>query len=188
MLLTAARQVPLGDGWVHEPKLDGMRTGVRVADGRVWVWSRRHRNWTDSVSELAKLLELGTDVVIDGEPVALGPDGRPDFELLMGAVNSANRSKDRDAPVDLYAFDVLEVAGQEVMDQPWEARREQLEKLGMEERTDGAIGTVSYSADGTGMHQATLELGMEGVVSKRTTSQYLPGSAHPGLAEGQAPP
>jgi hypothetical protein len=46
--------------------------------------------------------------------------------------------------------------------------------VGFPELKNEALRTVSRSADGPGMHQATLELGIEGVVSKRTTSVYLP--------------
>src|SRR6516162_4115157 len=46
MLLSPARRIPNGDQWAHEPKLDGMRCGVVVVDGRVRVWSRRLRDWT----------------------------------------------------------------------------------------------------------------------------------------------
>jgi bifunctional non-homologous end joining protein LigD len=58
MLLSPARRIPTGDQWAHEPKLDGMRCGAVVVDGKVRVWSRRLRDWTAALPELAVLCSL----------------------------------------------------------------------------------------------------------------------------------
>jgi bifunctional non-homologous end joining protein LigD len=173
MLLSAARRIPNGDQWAHEPKLDGMRCGVVVVDGRVRVWSRRLRDWTAAIPELAVLRSLPSDTVIDGELVALVGD-RPDFEVLMSALN-APKAPRPDGLLTYFAFDLLTLNGRNLRDQSWTTRREQLDSLDLTTLTSGVVRTVAYSDDGAGMHQATLKLGMEGVVCKRRSSRYVPG-------------
>ena len=48
------------------------------------------------------------ETVIDGESVALGPDERPSFNLLQNYGSSKT-------PLIYYAFDVMTLAGENVM-------------------------------------------------------------------------
>ena len=93
--------MPSGPEWIHELKWDGYRILARREGGRVCLWSRHGRNWTDafpSIVAALKRLELD-DAVIDGEAVCLLPDGRPDFGAL--------RSKHSCREARLIAFDLL---------------------------------------------------------------------------------
>jgi bifunctional non-homologous end joining protein LigD len=103
---------------VHEPKLDGWRCLAQVSAGKVHLWSRSGHDWSRLVPELGCLAALG-DIVLDGELVAAGPDGRADFELLgarmMGPAHHV--------PVCLYAFDALSIGGRELVDRLWLERR-----------------------------------------------------------------
>ena len=65
-----------------------------------------------------------TSLTIDGEGVVCGPDGVSDFERLRAAVG---RKGSRDA--FLYAFDLLELDGQDLRREPWEIRRDALASL-----------------------------------------------------------
>jgi ATP-dependent DNA ligase len=67
------------------------------------------------------LARLPDNTVIDGEVVAFDQDGRPSFNALQhyGAAP---------APVMYYVFDVMMLAGRDVMREPMEKRRELLEK------------------------------------------------------------
>ena len=81
MLLSSAPCPPAGDRWVHEPNLDGWRCIAQVQDGKVRLWAREGLEWSPLLPELSCLADLG-DLVLDGELVALSPDGRPDLDLL----------------------------------------------------------------------------------------------------------
>jgi hypothetical protein len=174
MLLTSTPAPPAGDGWVHEAKLDGWRCLAEASAGRVQVRSRRGGDYTSRLPELQSLSHLG-DAVLDGELVVITDDGRADFELLSTRVNGRNRRPTAEPPVTLYAFDVLRLQGRDLCGEPWTARRAILEGLDLGTATSGVVRTVSYSADGEAMHQATLAIGAEGTVSKKAASVYLPG-------------
>ena len=103
--------MPTGSEWVHEIKHDGYRfIGRRDAD-RVRVFSRRGLDWTERVPTIvAAAGELrARTVVIDGEAVGARDDGVTDFLALR----SAMASRDRHGGVFLYAFDLLELDGQD---------------------------------------------------------------------------
>lgn len=175
MLASSTDRVPAGDAWVHEVKWDGMRVLVDVRDGHLTIWSRSERDVTVAFPELAGLAELYGDLLLDGEIVALR-DGVPSFHALADRmhVTSAHRAQQlaATAPVTLMVFDVLRVLGQDVTGQPWHARRALLEQL--------EIDTARWQVppvydDGEMLLGVTEEQGLEGIVSKRRDSLYLPG-------------
>jgi bifunctional non-homologous end joining protein LigD len=119
MLLTSTPAPPAGDGWIHEPKVDGWRFVAEISDGRVRLWSRGGHDWAPKLPELESLAHLG-DVVLDGEMIVATPDGRADFELLTTRLN--RRSGDPTTPgprASLYVFDILRHQGQDVRNRPW---------------------------------------------------------------------
>jgi bifunctional non-homologous end joining protein LigD len=85
MLATLESSAPKGDGWAWELKWDGIRALGYVDGGRIRLVTRNGNDVTRRYPELRRLGEaLGTrDVVLDGEIVAFGADGRPSFELLQ---------------------------------------------------------------------------------------------------------
>src|SRR5919204_4770383 len=89
------------------------------------VRSRRGWNMTAAVDFLD---ELPVRAVLDGELVAFGADGRPDFELVC------ERMLQRHAqiPLTFLAFDVLSVEGRDVRQEPYTERRRMLEALGLD--------------------------------------------------------
>jgi ATP-dependent DNA ligase len=133
--------VPTGPEWLHELKNDGMRVVARKVGGRVSIWSRNGRPWTtELVAIAAAVRELAVDdLVLDGEAVAHCVDGLPDFHRLLG---------DGKATACLYAFDVLEIGGEDLRLRPLEERKERLaraldgapEALQLSERMDGLRG------------------------------------------------
>ena len=61
------------------------------------------------------------DTVIDGEVVALDPDGKPSFNLLQNYGSAG-------APLHFFIFDLLVLKGTDVMGEPLTKRRELLEQ------------------------------------------------------------
>lgn len=174
MLATPATAVPRGEGWSHEVKWDGMRILADVRDGRVRLSARSGADATDRFPELAGLAELYDDMLLDGEVVVFA-DGRPWFPALADRIhltgrNAAQAAKAR--PVTYVVFDLLRLYGADLVSQPWSRRRELLERL---ELTGPRWQVPPTYADGPALAQATLDAGLEGVVSKRTNSAYTPG-------------
>ena len=170
MLLSPAPSPPTGERWVHEPKLDGWRCLAQVSGQKVRLWSRSGHDWSRLLPELRCLANLG-DMVLDGELVAAGPNGRADFELLGARMMGPAK----DVPVCLYVFDALAVGGKELVDRTWLDRRAVLDGLDLSDRTDGLARCTVWTSDGTAMHEATGTTGAEGTVSKRRDSLYRAG-------------
>jgi bifunctional non-homologous end joining protein LigD len=174
MLLTSTPAPPAGDGWIHEPKIDGWRFVAEISDGRVRLWSRGGHDWAPKLPELGILTGLG-DVVLDGEMIVATPDGRADFELLTTRLNRRPGDPTPGTPASLYVFDILRHHGQDVRNRPWSERRAILDDLEIAERTQGAARPTVVSPDGNAMHQATADIRAEGTVSKAVRSLYRSG-------------
>src|SRR5207237_301344 len=70
-LATLVKEPPSGDEWLHELKFDGYRMLCRIDRGRVTVWSRNGKEWTEkfqNVVEAVKSLNT-TSAILDGEIV-----------------------------------------------------------------------------------------------------------------------
>jgi bifunctional non-homologous end joining protein LigD len=173
MLPSATPAPPAGDAWIHESKLDGYRCLAQVGRSRVRLWSRGGGEWVGRLDELDSLSSVG-DVVLDGEVVVVTTDGRADFELLGARIHGRRHTPARPL-VTFYVFDVLQLDGRDLTDQPWTERRRVLEGLDLAACTTGAARPTVWSADGFAMHEATRTIRAEGTVSKRSDSIYRPG-------------
>ena len=171
-LLTAAKAAPEGDGWLHEVKYDGYRLLCRVELGRARFYSRPGKDWTAELPVLAEAVEgLGiSSAWLDGEMVALRPDGVPDF----GAIRRAISGKRGAPPLVYQVFDVLYMDGKDLLGTDVLARKRVLE-----ERVRDRCPSVRYVdhlvGNGPAFHQAAHAAGLEGIVSKRLGSRYRPG-------------
>jgi bifunctional non-homologous end joining protein LigD len=175
MLASPATAVPSGPDWIHEVKWDGMRVLVDVHNGGLTLTSRAGNDATASYPEFSALAGLYDDMLLDGEVVALD-GGRPSFAALAERMHVGDRRRaERLAaarPVTLMVFDLLRLYGTDLTSQPLSARRELLERL---ELAGPHWQVPPVYEDGHGLFEATLEQGLEGVVSKRLSSPYLPG-------------
>ncbi len=176
MLATRGTSVPSGPEWLHEVKWDGMRVLVEVRDGRLRIFSRNENDVTVSFPELHGLAQaLGHDVILDGEVVAFA-DGVPSFGALAERMHVSSARKAAalvgSCPVTLLVFDLLSVDGTDLTGRPLSERRARLESLGLA----GVHWQVPAAYDdGAMLMRATEEQRLEGVVSKRRSSVYVPG-------------
>jgi bifunctional non-homologous end joining protein LigD len=109
--------MPPGERWIHEIKFDGYRVQVHLRDTAVKVFTRRGHDWTHRFKKIAAdawHINAGS-AIIDGEAVVLGVDGVADFNLL--------HSRKHDHEVQLYAFDILALDGDDLGGLP--SRREE---------------------------------------------------------------
>jgi len=182
MLATRGSSVPTGPEWLHEVKWDGMRVLAVVSGGRLTIASRNENDVTVSFPELHGLADgplRGHDFVLDGEVVALA-DGIPSFGALADRmhVRQASRAKALAAtnPVTLLVFDLLELDGEDLTGRPLSHRRTTLEELAF---ADLHCQVPEAYDDGPMLMEATAHQGLEGIVSKRRSSRYVPGRRTP---------
>lgn len=170
-----------GEEWALEWKWDGIRVLARAGGGGIRLLSRNGIDITARYPEFAALpAVLGADALVDGEIVALDDAGRPSFGLLQQRMGLTKpREIERVAasvPARLLLFDVLEVAGESVIDEPYLERRARLGRL--VHRTGSAPIEMPAAAEGAPA-EALAEsrvLGLEGIVAKRPDSRYRPGA------------
>ncbi len=177
MLATATDHLPTGDDWVHEVKWDGVRVLVDVPAGAAVarMLSRNGNVVTAAWPDLSTPPAGGRDLLVDGEVIALNARGIPDFRVLQHRMH-VRRAADaarlaEDIPATLMVFDLLRLDGEDVTSRSYAERRELLAGLGLEQWQVPA----AYD-DGEMLWEATRQQGLEGVVSKRVTSRYRPGT------------
>jgi bifunctional non-homologous end joining protein LigD len=165
-MLARSGPIPTRGDWSYEVKWDGFRAIVSTERAPLCVRSRRGWDMTPLLRELSALPIAGT---LDGELVAFGEDGRPDFPLLCERMLMRRPG----IPVTLMIFDLLSIQDEDLMRTPYSERRAQLEALNLNGpywRTPEAFD------DGAALFEAVCERQLEGVVAKRVDSAYRPGA------------
>src|SRR4051812_28311641 len=130
MLAKLARELPRGD-YLYEPKWDGFRCLAFVRAGEVELRSRNERPLARYFPELVHALAPLGSCILDGEIVIEGPGGF-DFAALMNRTPPAASRVERlarETPATLYAFDLLETDGRDLVERPFAERRAALETL-----------------------------------------------------------
>ncbi|HEX7186114.1 MAG TPA: DNA ligase D [Thermoanaerobaculia bacterium] len=171
-LATLVDRPPRGEEWVHELKFDGYRVLCEVKKGKVRIWTRNGKDWTDRFSPVAEAV-AGLPVqqaLLDGEVVVVEPDGTTSFQALQNALTA-----DRERDLVYFAFDLLYLDGYDLRGATLLDRKEALgELLGHAKE-----GTIRYSdhVQGAGddfyRHACTYKL--EGIVAKRGDFPYRSG-------------
>lgn len=183
-----------GEGWAYEMKWDGIRVIARSSSGHVRLTSRTGRDVTATYPELAELGMLARgDLVVDGEVVAIGAAGHPDFGLLQRRMNLTGTGDvarlRAEVPVTLMVFDLLEVDGRDVTGETYDTRRRLLAEVlspdGTERgRSGGNVGSPGghsvlvppiHLGSASAAMSASEQLGLEGIVAKRRSSPYRSG-------------
>ncbi len=159
---------PTGDDWLYELKFDGFRFLGGKAGDDVRLWSRTENDFTARFPAVAKALTKlkAASALVDGELVVSDEKGRPSFQLIQNA--------DETTRVHAFLFDLLEVDGEDLRQQPLEARRERLASI-----MPGRSPALLLSSEVTGEPEQLLaELasrGWEGLIAKRRDSSYEAG-------------
>lgn len=171
MMAVAADRLPEGDDWTYEVKWDGYRTLAIHDRGRVTLWSRNLKQAAGQFPGIAAAVAqiAVRDVMLDGEVVAIGEDGRPSFQALQHRTASPLR-------LAFYVFDLLHVNGRDLTARRLDDRRAELHRLALP-----APLFLSEPLPGTPQQivGAVRRLDLEGVVAKRRGSTYQPGKRSP---------
>jgi len=167
-LATLVDHVPAGDSWVHEMKYDGYRCLLAVGGGQARAYTRSGLDWSDRFAPLvAAAAKLNVrSALIDGEAVVMDAEGKSNFQALQASLKGGK------ADLIYFAFDLLELDGEDLKSKPLLARKDRLAKL-----IGRGKGVLRYSDHVRGQGEKLLakfcQAGLEGVVSKRADGRYL---------------
>jgi bifunctional non-homologous end joining protein LigD len=169
-LPTKTDKLPSSREWLHEIKHDGFRVIARKNGAQVRLYSRPGNDLTHRfpliVETLARL--RSRSCIIDGEAVACDDNG----------VTSFNRVRYRryDESIFLYAFDLIELNGDDLRRDPLQRRKATL-KMILAKTAAGIRFNEHMEGDGGTVFRHACKLGLEGIVSKRKDSAYRSGRA-----------
>ncbi|MFC1438434.1 ATP-dependent DNA ligase [Streptacidiphilus sp. N1-10] len=162
-----------------EWKLDGIRVQVHRDGDQVGVYTRSLDDITARVPEVVEAVRALPlrSAVLDGEAVALGPDGRP-RPFQVTAARTASR-KDaaalrEEVPLSVFFFDLLHLDGADLLDQPAQRR---VEALAATVPAELRVPRLLTGDDGAAhaFFRDALAHGHEGVVVKDPDAPYAAG-------------
>jgi bifunctional non-homologous end joining protein LigD len=165
-------ELPRGQGWVFELKLDGIRAlGIKHGT-EVQVFSRRPSELTSEYPLVCQALQRlpARQLVVDGEIVALDERGRSSFQLLQNRNRNASQVK----AIIYYVFDLLHLNGHDLTALPLAQRRKALEAL-MKRAPDPLRLSAILRAPAARVWTQVLRRGLEGLIAKQWNSLYESG-------------
>jgi bifunctional non-homologous end joining protein LigD len=178
MLAESAEDPHTSPDWLYEPKLDGYRVVAFVESSRVRLQSRRGIDLTAAFPEITADLARQADsqMVLDGEIVALSADGRPSFNALQNRVQLKTDAEiekaRRETPVVLVCFDLLHFGGVNLRAAVYTDRRRYLSQCLL---PSAHVQLIHTSSDAEQLYAAATAMGFEGIVAKRRNSPYQAG-------------
>ncbi len=168
-LALTRKELPLGEEWAYEQKLDGFRAIVFVDGDDSYVQSRGGKNLSRYFPELS--FPAGR-YVLDGELVIRDAEGNIEFDALQSRIHPAESRitlLSKEIPAGLVAFDLLAEDDEALLERPFVERRERLERL--------LGGTPVETSELTGDTERAEEWlrRTEGTMAKQLDAPYIPG-------------
>lgn len=173
-LALSRKELPVGEDYVYEVKLDGFRCLAFVDGEEVYLQSRSAKPLGRYFPELT--LPSGR-YVLDGEIVVRDADGREDFDALGQRIHPAASRIERlsvETPAVYVVFDLLARDDESLLERPLAERRAALEDLLAGERFAGAPVELMQTVATTQEAQQWLEHA-EGAIAKELSASYRPG-------------
>ncbi len=168
-LALTRKELPRGEEWAYDPKLDGFRAIVFVDGAEAYIQSRGAKPLARYFPELS--FAAGR-YVLDGELVIRDPEGHLEFDALQSRIHPAESRitlLSKELPADFVAFDLLAEEDEVLLDVPFAERRERLEGLGV--RTGIDLTPLTRDTEPAEEWLRTTE----GVMAKQLDAPYVPG-------------
>ncbi|HEY5815560.1 MAG TPA: ATP-dependent DNA ligase [Solirubrobacterales bacterium] len=168
-LALTRKELPLGEEWAYEQKLDGFRAIVFVDGASAYIQSRGSKDLTRYFPELG--FAPGR-YVLDGELVIRDSEGNLEFDALQQRIHPAESRialLSKEIPTDYVAFDLLAEEDEALLEAPLAERRARLEALA--ERT--GVELSELSPDPARAEEWLRRT--EGTIAKQLDAHYLPG-------------
>ncbi|MBQ0151767.1 MAG: ATP-dependent DNA ligase [Chryseobacterium sp.] len=172
----------LPNEWQIEHKWDGIRGQIIRRNDEVFIWSRGEELVTEQFPEIKETVQAMTgNFVIDGEILAVKDNVVLNFNELQKRLNRKNLTKKMlsEIPVEVFAYDMLELEGIDLREQPIAKRRELLEKLISTNNPDkiklSEVISFENWEDLGKIREKSRDLNSEGLMLKQKNSHYHAG-------------
>ncbi len=161
----------VGD-WQYEIKFDGFRALALKGSNEVRLLSRNNK---DLGSKFPAVLEAVSalrvqECIIDGEIVALDPQGRSSFQLLQQFEMGKKKP-----PLFYYVFDILRLNGKDLRARSLAERKSILESV-LPERDNLIRYSATLGEDVNSLIEEVRKVGLEGLIGKKKNSIYEAGA------------
>ena len=173
-LALSRKELPTGEDYTYEVKLDGFRCVAFVDGEEVFLQSRNGRPLGRYFPELR--FPAGR-YVLDGEIVVRDGDGREDFDALGQRIHPAEsrvRLLSEQTPAVYVAFDLLAHDDDVLLELPFAQRRRALQELLADERFAEAPLELMETVETPEQAQRWLAYA-EGAIAKERSAPYRPG-------------
>jgi bifunctional non-homologous end joining protein LigD len=154
--------------WIYEIKWDGYRAIAELDNGKVKLYSRNGNSFVYSYPVVFNELKgMDINAVLDGEIVVMDEQGNPSFQKLQ------HYEENKHLPLLYYVFDLLELNGKQLYDQPLIERKKLLQEL----LPPSDVIKYSDHVEETGeeFFEVIQDKNLEGIMAKKADSHYYPG-------------
>jgi bifunctional non-homologous end joining protein LigD len=169
-MLATLSDAPFDDpGWQYEVKWDGYRALAMMQGEDVALKSRNNKSFNDKFYPVVDALKKwNLHAIVDGEVVVVNEKGVSRFNLLQ------NWRSEADGTLLFYVFDILWLDGKNLTGLTQQQRSAVLLTL----IPGNSIIRTGFSVQerGTEFFDIAKEMGLEGIIAKRSDSVYLPGA------------
>jgi ATP-dependent DNA ligase len=168
-LALTRKELPLGEEWAYDPKLDGFRAIVFVDREGAYVQSRGGKDLGRYFPELSF---VAGRYVLDGELVIRDADGNLEFDSMQERIHPAQSRIDllsKEIPVTYIVFDLLAEGDESLLERPLRERRERLEALA------GPLGLELTPLTPDPAQAEEWLQRTEGTMAKQLDAPYIPG-------------
>jgi bifunctional non-homologous end joining protein LigD len=165
-LCTQVDEPPSGEAWLHELKWDGYRLLCRIEGGKAICYSRNGKRIKLPELERELSVEDFEGCWLDGELVAFDEQGISSFNLIHKALPS------KTSHLVYIAFDLPFCRGVDLRNEPLDKRKALLEKLVRGHASQRLRYSDHSQGSAEALYAAACKQGLEGVVSKKSTSKY----------------
>lgn len=176
-------EAPFDDpAWLYQIKWDGVRMLSYLDETGLRFFNRKLRPRTETYPDMQPIREQlrAQSLILDGEMIGLGADGKPSFSAILkrDLVKSGDKIRKlvRTNPVFYMVWDVLYAEGGWLLGEPLSVRQERLAEL---VRESDLIRLTDSHPSGTELFRVMQGQGMEGIVCKERSGRYALGEYHP---------
>lgn len=157
------------DDWIYEIKWDGYRAIALIHKGKANLLSRNQKSFNDKYYPIyEELTTWKADMVVDGEIIVADKDGKANFSALQ------NWRSEADGTLLFYVFDILWYDGRDLTGLPLTDRKEILHQVFPE--SNRILLSDYIEKDGTAFFNSAHQMGLEGIMAKKKTSEYIQGN------------